>query len=549
MKNHSNTAFENEHSKDKPKFPQIAEDEAFEDVPTTDLPTPQLPAVAPYAPIEAKPTYLTTTTFGYGILYFKKNSREPKDYLPSSLFNDEIKAMLEAAGFAKRRVGGDFVLIWHKDSIISVVSTEDMMAFFGAYVQRILDGYSFNYQGRDYQIPPETIREIYLRNSHNIFNDKWLQHLREHTDPILRDTETEMFFPFKNAIVSVTKFGITVKPWEDMADGCVWAEQIIPHNFTLSSKPESSHFYRFLKNVTNSDERRWQPMVTGLGYLMHHHFRESEGQAVVFYDETITDTRTPQGGSGKGLIVNAIKQLRSITKVDGKHLDSSNRFKWELITPRTQVVWLDDVKHDFDFSMLHSNLTDGWTIEPKHIRQFMILPKDSPKTVICSNSIIQGGGSTNARRQFIIELSNHYSRQIVRGDEKPIETEHGCLFFGDAWNDEEWSSFFTFMVDCAKQYLNTGLIAFEGVNVDVNRFRQATSEDFAEWVENPVLGLNEWHNTKQHYSSFTAIYYGDNNRIHQRTFTTWLKDYAAYKGYHFNKRSSNGQQFFQFNSA
>jgi hypothetical protein len=519
----------------KQLFPQIAEGDTFEDIPTTDC-------------ISGSPTFLTKLTFGYGLLYFK-NSRDAKDYIPSGLFHDAIRAMLEDAGFAKRRVGKNFILIRQQTSIISEVSTEDMKDFIGMHVEGISDGYSFAYSGRDYEIPPETIREIYFRNSHNIFNDKWLQHLREHKDPILRDSEKKMFFPFKNAIVSVTSSGITAKPWDEMEGGCVWSEQIIPHDFTHSPEPEQGHFYQFLRNVTNHDVRRWQTMVTGLGYLMHHHFRESEGQAVVFYDETITDTRTPQGGSGKGLIVNAIKQARNVAKVDGKHLDSSNRFRWELITPSTQVAWLDDVKTDFDFSLLHSNLTDGWTIERKHLQQFLIAPKDSPKTVICSNSIIQGGGSTNVRRQFIIELSDYYSRQIVRGDEKPIETTHGCLFFGDAWNDEDWSRFFTFMLDCAMQYLSTGLMAFEGVNVDVNRFRQSTSEDFAEWIEDANLSLNEDHITKQHYNSFTSIYYGDSNRIHQRTFTAWLKDYAAYKRMHFEKRSSNSQQIFRFISS
>jgi hypothetical protein len=416
------------------------------------------------------------------------------------------------------------------------------------YVEGITDGYSFTYEGRHYEIPPVTIREIYYRNSNNIFNEKWLQHLREHTDPILKDTEREMFYPFKNAIVSVTSSGINASPWDELKGGCVWSEQVIPYDFNLSDAPEQGHFYKFLRNVTNHDARRWQTMVTGLGYLMHHHFRESEGQAVIFYDEAITDARTPQGGSGKGLIVNAIKKLRNVTKIDGKHLDSGNRFRFEAIGASTQLVWLDDVKANWEFSILHSNLTDGWTIERKNQHQFLIAPKDSPKTVICSNSIIQGGGSTNRRRQFIIELSDHYSRQIVRGDEKPIETEHGGILWGDTWDDTDWSNFFTFMLDCARQYLHRGLIAFEGVNVEVNRFRQSTSEDFAEWVEDANLTVNEWHATTPHFNSFTSMY-GEDSRLKQRGFTNWIKKYASMKGYKFESGGSSGQQRFMLQSG
>lgn len=534
---HSRTAFDSSQDKGSTKidlFPQIAEGETFENVPTTDE-------------WGDAPTYITDLTFGYGILFFRK-SREAKDYVATGLYHTEIRTMLEAAGFAKRRVGEDSIPIRVRDNRISEIKVEKAKDFITSYVNET-EGYHFEYSGREYHIPPETVRETYYRNSHNIFNKEWLQHLSEHTAPILKDTQTEMFFPFRNAIVSVTKSGITARPWDEVTDGCVWEQQVIPHDFNLSTDPENGHFYQFLRNVTSHDNRRWQTMVTGIGYLMHHHFRESEGQAVIFYDEAITDTRTPQGGTGKGLIVNAIRTLRDVAKVDGKHLDNTDKFRWQVISPSTQVVQIDDVKTDFDFSMLHSNLTDGWTVERKYLPKFIIPPKDSPKTVICSNSIIKGGGSTNVRRQFIIELSDYYSRQIVRGDEKPIEDTHGCLFFGEQWDVTDWSRFFTFMLDCARQYLCTGLIAFEGVNVEVNRFRQSTSEDFAEWVEDADLPLNEKLNTKTYYNSYTETYNVTQSTFTQRKFSSWIKDYAAFKGLRYERSKGGGQQFFTLKSA
>jgi hypothetical protein len=290
-------------------------------------------------------------------------------------------------------------------------------------------------------------------------------------------------------------------------------------------------------------------MATGIGYLLHHHFRESEGQAVLFYDESITDIKTPMGGSGKGLIINAVKQVRNVTKVDGKHLANDNRFRWELVTPSTQIVWLDDVKSDFDFSILHTNLTDGWTIERKYLSQFVIDPQDSPKTVICSNSIIQGGGSTNRRRQFIIELSDFYSKQIIKGDEKPVEQTHGCIFFNKTtWQANEWNMFFSLMLDCAYQYLNSGLVHSSGINVEINRFRQATSEDFAEWVIDQDFEKNIQYETANYFKEFVSMYYGDNLSIGQRTFTGWIKEYARYKRWKFDRKQSNGTTYFLFNS-
>ena len=490
--------------------------------------------------------YLTPLSFGYKILYFKY-SKDIKTFILYGLFWDEVRNILHNAGFAKRKIGKSFVYIQKNGCIIKEVDPELMKGYMTAYVDSIIESICFSYKGEEYNIPPAAIREIFFKNSNNIFNAIWLQHLKVHDEPIIKDTATEMFFYFKNCFVTVSKDGVKTESWSNKKDFCIWDTQIIQHDFCFVKDFTTSHFYQFLQNVTDHDADRYLTMVSGIGYLLHHHFRESEGQAVIFYDESITDTQTPQGGSGKGLIVNAIKQLRNVTKVDGKSLDTGNRFKYELITPSTQVVWMDDVKTDFNFSMLHTNLTDGWTIERKFLSQFIIEPQDSPKTVICSNSIIKGGGSTNKRRQFIIELSDYYSSQIIKGDEKPIEDTHGCIFFSKtAWHPDEWNMFFSLMQDCAYQYLNTGLVHSPGVNVDLNRFRQATSEDFAEWIQDQFFAANTLYETAIFYRNFVTMYYGETHQIGQRTFTGWLNEFAVYKGWRFDRKQSNGICYFYF---
>lgn len=500
--------------------------------------------------------YLTPLSFGYKILLFKY-VKDIKQYVVSSLFWDEVRNVLHVAGFAKRKVGKGFLYIQKKGCVINEVSPEIMRDYLTSYVTSIEESICFTYQDNQYQIPPVAIRETYLKNSNNIFNAVWLEHLQIHDEPILKDTESEMYFFFKNDLVTVSKEGLKTESWIDKKGVCIWEDQIIQHDFNYVEDKSESHFFKFINNVTNQDRARFLTMATGIGYLLHHHFRESEGQAVVFYDETITDTRTPMGGSGKGLIVNAIKQVRKVSKVDGKHLDGSNRFRWEQITPSTQLAWLDDVKPDFDFTILHSNLTDGWTIERKHLSQFLIEPKNSPKTVICSNSIIKGGGTTNKRRQFIIELSDFYSRQIIKGDEKPIEKTHGCLFFNNQeWNANEWDMFFSVMLEFALHYLDHGLVQYDGINVELNRFRQSTTEDFAAWVE--CQGFCAGHaryDTKKYFGNFISTYYKDErgNRdphtIGQRTFTGNLKSYALYKGWGFEVNQSNGISYFTFKTS
>jgi hypothetical protein len=491
--------------------------------------------------------YLTPLSFGYKILYFKY-SRDIETFILSGLFLDEVRAFLHRSGFAKRKIGNGFIFIQKDGCKIKEVTPEIMKGYMTEHVDSIENSISFSYQEQEYQIPPAAIRETFLRNSNNIFNSHWLQQLKIHDEPVKKDTENEMYFFFKDNFVTVSKTGIKEEKWNDKTGFCIWDTQIIQHDFCFTEEFETSHFYQFLKNVTNHDDARFITMITGIGYLLHHHSKVDEGQAVLFYDESITDIKNPMGRSGKGLAVNAIKQLRNVTKVDGKHLARDNRFKWELVSPSTQIVWLDDVKTDFDFSILHTNLTDGWTIERKYFPQFLIEPKDSPKTVICSNSIIQGGGTTNKARKFIIEFGDYYSRQIIKGEEKPIEQTHGCIFFDKtAWQPKEWNMFFSLMFDCARQYLNKGLVSSTGINVEMNKFRQATNDDFTEWVKEQDFEKDKIYMTSAYFDDFTGIYYGENKSMGKRTFTSWIKEYAGYKKWDFKRKQSNGTTYFFFN--
>jgi len=491
--------------------------------------------------------YLTALSFGYNLFRFSYSDKTQTYELAGMLW-DEVKNHLQREGFAKRRLGKSYQYIKVKGCVISECLPEDMKDYMTQYIMSIND-FTIRHQGMNCVFTAAAIREVYLKNSNNFFNEKWLQHLDVYDKPILKDTKEKMYFTFKNCVVIISKNeGLQSKSWSDIEDFCIWELQIIQRNYNYTPDYTKSHFYQFIKNVTGNNAFRYQTIKSAIGYLLHQYYNESEGQAVILLDESITNIRKPMGGTGKGLVVNAIKQVRAVAKVDGKHFNPQNRFCWELVNPSTQIVWIDDVKPDFDFAVLHSNLTDGWTIERKYASQFYISSKDSPKTLLTSNSVVTGEGITNIRRQFSVELSNFYSKQIVKGDEKPIEETHGCVFFSEeAWLTNEWNMFYSFMFDCALQYLITGLVAYEGVNIEENRFRQATDEDFVEWVEMQKLIINIEYNTAQLHKDFIASYYGEATvSIGQKKFTNYIKSYGSYKKWTYNRIQKNGISYFFF---
>jgi hypothetical protein len=491
---------------------------------------------------------INDTTICYHLFSFKY-FHSIRKYELSSLYLDGIRLFLEDNGFFKRKVGEEIIFIRKIGNILKEVTLDEIRTFLNNYINSLTENISFEFKGNWYEITPTSIREVYFRNNHNILNDSWLKNLQLNEDKLVKDTKDTMFFFFTNCIVKVTKDFVEVKKWEDL-EGCVWDLHVIKRDFNYveSSEQKGCKFKDFIFNIVKNEYDRLESILSIIGYLLHFHFNASEGQAVILYDETITDTKTPMGGTGKGLFINAIKQLRQVSKIDGKNFLEENRFKWENITPSTQIVWIDDVKKDFQFSTLHSNLTDGWTIERKFLNPFSIEPELSPKTVICSNSVIKGGGTTNLRRQVIFEFSDYYSRKIKNGN-KPIEEEHGGIFFGEDWCQSEWDSFYTFMFSAAKFYLKNGLIQANSINFELNTFRQNTNEDFADWCINEKFETSVNYNTKDKFNDFLQIYYGDKHNFSQRTFSKWLGEFASFKKWEKVLVKSNGQSLFRFNNS
>ena len=490
--------------------------------------------------------YLTPLSFAYKVWLFRwaPNLRE---YVIGGLYWHEVRNLLEDAGYYRRLIGKDYIFIQKRGSVIRETTPESMRHYIMEYVQSFHENVTFVYGKVDFSIPPGALQEIFLNNSNNLFNKTWLQHLKVHDEPVLKDTSDEMYFVFQNCLVVVTREGKSISDLHQRRGMCVWEDQIIRHDFNLIEDGTNSHFHSFLINISAMNDERLSSMSSGIGYLMHHHFNESEGQAVILYDESLGEGNAPMGGSGKGVLVNAIKQVRRVSKIDGKLLDIGNKFKWENVSPSTQVAWLDDVKPDFEFSMLHSNLTDGWTVERKFQSQFVIASKDSPKTVISSNSIIRGEGTTNKRRQFVIEVSDFYSRQIITGQEKPIEDTHGCIFFSDkSWSGDEWNKFFNVMFNCAHLYLKHKLIHFKGINVAYKQLIQSTDRDFVEWVNKEDLKINSDYETKLYFQKFTDEYGALLFEMSQRKFTENLKIFAKFKSWKLGTYQSGSKSYFRF---
>ncbi len=493
-----------------------------------------------------KSQFLTPTSFAYDIIQFKYDSKH-KRYELSGLYYEGVRDYLASVGIFKRYINKEkAILIKQVGCFIEEISPENVKDIFQEYVFSLKETVTFTHKEVEYKIPSEAIRNYYLKQSNLFFNNKWLEHLEEHTIPILKDTKKYCYVVFRNCFVQISKKDkVEVLDLDKLSEKCIWKSQRIERDFKLVEDYSSNPFVQFFKNVTSGIDGRYDALRGAFGYLIHNYFSPADGKAILLYDEALTDKLKPMGGTGKGLCANALSLIRSQVKIDGKHWDATNRFRFELVKPGTQIVWIDETKPDFKFESMFSCLTDGWTIERKYLPQFFIKPEDSPKVLICSNTIITNIGSSNKRRQFIVELNNYYSKKIITGSEKPIEEEHGLLF-SEQWSGNTWNEFYSFMIDCVFYYFENGLIPYELKNVSNNLLQQKTSPDFVEWCEDQNFQVNIHYETKKLFEDFKTKYLGDDSNHKQRGFTNWLKLYASINLYSFVNKTSNGVPTFCF---
>ncbi|MBD2702641.1 hypothetical protein IC229_18485 [Spirosoma sp. BT702] len=476
---------------------------------------------------------------------FEKDSKT-QEWVLSGLYRTGILEYLQGLLFAKRYRPDNFsTSLIRGDSIIEPVIDTNMRDCLKAYIESkpyplSVDYITATYEGR---------LEIYNRQQHLTVNPKNLEGLHTHARPLLRDTETACYIPYKNGIIAVKAGSVKILPYDFLQDRCVWKSQVINRVFDPSANGEECHFALFLLNITNREPDRLRSFRTAIGYLIHHYGNPAEGQAVICYDEEITDARKPEGGTGKGLFGNAIRQIRPVAVIDGKKFDQNDRFCFQQVNEDTAIVWIDDpvVNHPkaerrFTLERFFSLLTEGWSIERKHEKAFRIPAKEGPKLLISSNVVMPNEGSSNIRRQFIIEFGNHYKRQIKRGNEKPIQAEHGCIFFSDDWDAEEWQRFDQYMIGCVEEYLRDGLQPYTLRSADQNRLRQVAGEEFYEWVttyQNTGLVPDQEYNRDELFREYKAFAGLPDNQTVTRAFTNNITQYA--KGLEIRTRSQYPQ--------
>ena len=428
-----------------------------------------------------------------------------------------FKQFLEDNGFYKYcpEGGKNYVFVKVTNNLIDHTSDKEIKDFILNYLLELDDVSVYNY----------------FADNTRFFKEEFLSMLSTIDIYFISDTKDAAYLYYKNCSVKITKNGITPIDYLDLG-GYVWKDHVIDRNFNICGVSDDFDFKRFIGNINGNDDSRIKTMESTIGFLQHGYKNLSFCPAVILNDEVISDN--PEGGTGKGLIMNALSNMKKLVVIDGKSFNFEKSFPYQLVSADTQILCFDDVKKHFDFERLFSVITEGLTLEKKNKDAIKIPFSKSPKVAITTNYAIKGAGNSFARRKWELELHQHYNMSFTPHD------EFGKMMFGE-WNDDDWCEFDNYMVKCLMSYLKHGLVKSKFVNLKIRQLSAETCHEFIEWCglvdntdrsNNPLpTGIRLYKNDL--YSAFIDEYpdYGPRGKmtISRTRFYKWLIAYAIYK--------------------
>ena len=427
-----------------------------------------------------------------------------------------FKQFLEDSGFYKFCPEGsrNYVFVKVTNNLIDHTSEKEIKNFVLSHLLELDDYSVYNH----------------FADNTRYFKDDFLSMLSTIEIYFIEDKKDSAYLYYKNCAVKITRDKILIIDYLDLG-GYVWKDHVIDRNFSLCPVTGKCDFKQFISNVNGGDERRIESMESTIGFLQHGYKNLSFCPAVILNDEVISDN--PEGGTGKGLIMNALSNMKKLVVIDGKSFNFEKSFPYQLVSADTQILCFDDVKKHFDFERLFSVITEGLTLEKKNKDAIKIPFGKSPKVAITTNYAIKGAGNSFARRKWELELHQHYTLDFTPRD------DFGKMMFGD-WNDDEWCEFDNYMIGCLRYYLTNGLVKSKFVNLKIRQLSAETCHEFIEWVglvdnndRSTALPTNVRLYKNELYHTFVDEYpdYGARGKmtISRTKFYKWLVSYAIYK--------------------
>jgi len=375
----------------------------------------------------------------------------------------------------------------------------------------------------------------YCAKYQNLFSENFLLMLESIDLKMLNDTRWISYLAFKNGVLEVSKDEIKLIDYIDI-DFYIWENHIIDRDFIQLDEFEND-YKQFVYNISNKEPLA---IECAIGYLISTYKNRSNNKAIILNDEVISEN--PEGGTGKGVFVQGINQIRKTSIIDGKLFDGKKSFPYQTVSLDTKILVFDDVVKNFNFEEKFSLVTEGLTLERKNKDAIKLNVHESPKLIISTNYAIRGEGNSHDRRRYELEIAQYYGKDLTPED------EFGRQLFDD-WSLEDYQKFDNYIIYCLQLFLKTGLIKQNAKNIKMRKFIAETAMEFFDFVkEHDNVPRNTRNDKKVYFDKFIEEYPDFKRWLTRKKFNIWVQKFCSFMKYEYLSDNSNGLQWFEIKS-
>lgn len=371
----------------------------------------------------------------------------------------------------------------------------------------------------------------YCAKYQNLFAENFLLMLESIELKMLTDSRDISYIAFNNGVLEITKNEIKLVDYIDI-DFYIWEEHILKRDFIELEEFEND-YKKFILNISNNEPLA---IECAIGYLISTYKNRSNNKAIILNDEVISEN--PEGGTGKGVFVQGINQIRKTSIIDGKLFDGKKSFPYQTVSLDTKILVFDDVVKNFNFEEKFSLVTEGLTLERKNKDAIKLNVHESPKLIISTNYAIRGEGNSHDRRRYELEIAQFYGKDLTPED------EFGRQLFDD-WTLEDFNKFDNYIVFCLQLFLKTGLVKQNAKNIKMRKFIAETAMEFFDWVkERDNVPHNDRLDKKFYFDKFIEEYPDFKKWLTRKKFNIWVQKFCSFMKYEYMADNSNGLQWF-----
>ena len=276
-----------------------------------------------------------------------------------------------------------------------------------------------------------------------------IDHLKSN---LFKDSAMVTRFPFQNGYLEIDPVTSKFKSWSENIH-FIYEETIIKRDWNEADdkKSEAERFFEcvctpfntFTNTLGNCDEDKLYALKSIYGFLLTNYKDSSFAKSIFITDEA--QSSFSEGGTGKSLFQNLLKQVRFVVEKDSKNYDPNSRFNFDNMTDKCDIYSLNDINKKFEIQSIYNLVTNDFSFEKKNQVSETISFSDSPKILITSNHTHVINGNSDIRRVEVFEFSNYFSHF------KHVNKEFGHQLIED-WDDVEFNRFYKFCIECIQIY-------------------------------------------------------------------------------------------------